>query len=96
MGKLAGQWQEQYDNLTFIPVISDALAEDNWTGRSGLVHRAVMEDFPDMSGIQVYACGAPVMVEAAHRDFTAQCNLPESEFFSDAFTPSVDSASRQR
>jgi CDP-4-dehydro-6-deoxyglucose reductase len=51
-----------------------------------------MEDFPDMSGYQVYACGAPVVVESAHRDFTTQCGLPEDEFFSDAFTPSVDPA----
>ena len=93
MGELAGQWRAENDNLEFIPVISDALPEDNWTGRSGLVHRAVMDDFPDMSGYQVYACGAPVMVEAAHRDFTAQCGLPEEEFFSDAFTPSVDADS---
>ena len=96
MGALAGQWQEQHANLSFIPVISDALPEDNWAGRSGLVHHAVMEDFPDMSGYQVYACGAPVMVEAAHRDFTAQCRLPETEFFSDAFTPSVDPSSQPR
>ena len=47
-----------------------------------------MEDFPDLSGYQVYACGAPVMVEAAHADFTSQNNLPEDEFYSDAFTPS--------
>lgn len=90
MSELASQWQRDHDQLTFIPVISDALPEDQWTGRSGLVHQAVMEDFPDMSGYQVYSCGAPVMVEAAHRDFTANCGLPESEFFSDAFTPSVD------
>jgi len=49
-----------------------------------------MEDFPDMSGYQVYACGAPVVVESAHQDFTTLCKLPEDEFFSDAFTPSVD------
>lgn len=90
MGELAGNWQRDHDNFTFIPVISDAMPEDAWQGRTGLVHRAVMEDFPDMSGYQIYACGAPVMVEAAHKDFTAQCNLPEDEFYSDAFTPSVD------
>lgn len=90
MGELAGNWQRDHENFTFIPVISDALPEDGWKGRSGLVHQAVMEDFPDMSGYQVYACGAPVMVEAAHRDFTAQCKLPDDEFYSDAFTPSVD------
>jgi len=90
MGDLAGEWQRDHDNLTFIPVISEALPEDQWKGRSGFVHQAVMEDFPDLSGYQVYACGAPVVVEAANRDFTTQCNLPPDEFFSDAFTPSVD------
>jgi CDP-4-dehydro-6-deoxyglucose reductase len=90
MGELAGQWQQEHENITFIPVVSEALPEDNWAGRSGLVHQAVINDFPDMSEYQVYACGTPLMVEAAHRDFTTQCQLPEDEFFSDAFTPSVD------
>jgi CDP-4-dehydro-6-deoxyglucose reductase len=88
MMDLALQWQQQHDNFSFVPVLSDALAEDSWSGRAGLVHRAVMEDFPDMSAYQVYACGAPIMVEAAHADFTSQCKLPEEEFYSDAFTPS--------
>jgi CDP-4-dehydro-6-deoxyglucose reductase, E3 len=90
LGELAGRWQQEHDNFTFIPVLSDTLAEDNWSGRTGFVHRAVMEDFPDLSAYQVYACGAPIVVESAHRDFTAQCRLPDDEFYSDAFTPSVD------
>jgi CDP-4-dehydro-6-deoxyglucose reductase len=48
-----------------------------------------MEDFPDLSAHQVYACGAPIMVESAHKDFTAQCRLPDDEFYSDAFTPAA-------
>jgi CDP-4-dehydro-6-deoxyglucose reductase len=92
MGDLAGRWQQEHANFTFIPVISDATPEDAWQGRTGLVHMAAMADFPDMSGYQVYACGAPIVVESAHRDFTTQCRLPEDEFFSDAFTPSVDPA----
>ena len=51
------------------------------------VHRAVMADYPDLSNYQVYACGNPLMVEAARRDFIGRCGLPETEFFSDAFTP---------
>jgi CDP-4-dehydro-6-deoxyglucose reductase len=90
MGELAARWQAEHDNFSFIPVISDALPGDAWSGRTGFVHSAVMEDFPDLSGYQVYACGAPVVVESAHRDFTSACKLPEDEFFSDAFTPSVD------
>ena len=88
--EIAAKWQQEHDNFSFIPVISDALPEDAWTGRTGFVHKAVMEDFPDLSGYQVYACGAPIVVESAHHDFTAHCQLPDDEFYSDAFTPSVD------
>ncbi|TXH88334.1 MAG: CDP-6-deoxy-delta-3,4-glucoseen reductase [Rhodoferax sp.] len=76
--------------LRFVPVVSDALAEDQWQGRTGLVHRAVLEDIPDLSAHQVYACGAPVMVEAARRDFSAQAGLPAEEFYADAFTSEAD------
>ena len=64
----------------------------NGRGRTGFVHRAVMEDFPDMSGIQVYACGAPMMVEAARADFSAQCGLPPDEFYADSFLTEADKA----
>jgi len=85
MDALARSWPVNY-----VPVISDALPEDAWSGRSGFVHRAVMEDFPDLSGHQVYACGVPIMVESAKRDFIAQCGLPEDEFFADSFTTQAD------
>lgn len=85
MNDLAKSWPIRY-----VPVISDALPEDGWTGRTGFVHRAVMEDFPDLSGHQVYACGVPVMVDAARRDFTTLCRLPEDEFYADSFTTQAD------
>ena len=88
LNALAESWVRDH-GITYVPVISDALPEDNWTGRAGFVHRAVMEDFPDLTGYQVYACGAPIVVESAHKDFTAKCKLPDSEFFSDAFTPAA-------
>jgi len=80
----ATKWEAQ--GIKFTPVLSDAIPEDDWQGRTGFVHQAVMEDYADLSGHQVYACGAPVVVEAAHRDYTTQRNLPNEEFFSDAFT----------
>ena len=77
-------------NLHYVPVVSDALPEDAWQGRTGFVHRAVLEDFPDLSGHQVYACGAPVVVDSAKRDFGALAGLPADEFFADAFTSEAD------
>ncbi len=94
LSSLCEQWQRDHANFSFIPVVSDALPEDQWTGRGGFVHRAVMQDFPDLSGWQVYACGAPIVVDSAHKDFTAQCGLPDEEFFSDSFTASVDGVAR--
>ncbi|GGX95640.1 CDP-6-deoxy-delta-3,4-glucoseen reductase [Vogesella alkaliphila] len=90
MAEKAGQWQAENANITFIPVVSDALPEHNWPGRTGFVHQAVLDDFDDLSGYQVYACGAPIMVEAAHKSFIGERKLPEDEFFSDAFFLSKD------
>ncbi|HYB50890.1 MAG TPA: CDP-6-deoxy-delta-3,4-glucoseen reductase [Burkholderiaceae bacterium] len=67
-------------------------APQAWSGRTGLVHRAVMQDLPDLSGYQVYASGVPIMVQSAHRDFVAQCGLEEENFFSDAFVSRADLA----
>lgn len=88
----AAQIGASLPGFRFVPVISDALPEDAWDGRTGFVHRAVLEDFSDLSGYQVYACGAPVMVEAARRDFTQTAGLPEAEFYADAFTTEADLA----
>lgn len=84
MTELAESWAQH--GVRFTPVLSAPLPEDGWEGRTGFVHQAVMKDYPDLSGYQVYACGNPVMVESAFKDFTAQCGLPQNECFSDAFT----------
>jgi CDP-4-dehydro-6-deoxyglucose reductase, E3 len=89
MAGFAGQWQAEHDNFTFIPVLSEPQATDHWSGRTGFVHQAILDDFADLSGFQVYACGAPLMVEAGHRSFTKSRGLPDEEFYSDPFTPSV-------
>ena len=79
-------------NLSYVPVISDALPEDKWSGRTGFVHRAVLEDFPDLSGYQVYACGAPIVVDSARADYTRLAGLSADEFYADAFTTEADKA----
>ena len=77
-------------NLRYVPVLSEPKPEDGWKGRTGLVHQAVMADLPDLSGHQVYACGAPIMVESAQKDFLARCGLPADEFYADSFTSEAD------
>ena len=84
--ELAVKWQEEHDNFTFIPVLSDPGPQDDWTGRTGFVHQAVLDDFPSLAGYQVYACGAPAMTDIAKKTFVEERGLPEDEFYCDAFT----------
>lgn len=91
MDELARRWEREH-GMRYVPVLSEVSSQDRWTGRTGLVHEAVLADYSDLSGHQVYACGNPLMVEAAHRDFTALRGLPDEEFYSDAFTPAVPPA----
>ncbi len=92
LAALPEKWAQEHARFRYVPVISDALPEDRWSGRTGFVHRAVLEDFADLSEHQVYACGVPLMVDAAKRDFIAQRGLPEDEFYCDAFTTQADLA----
>jgi len=88
MSELPERWAHEHNNFKYVPVLSEPRTSDHWRGRTGFVHEATMKDIADMSGCQVYACGTPLMVEAADRDFTSKCGLPAEEFFSDALTPS--------
>ena len=78
-------------NLTYVPVVSDALPEDAWVGRTGFVHNAVLQDIADLSTYQVYACGAPIVVDSAQVAYIA-AGLPEDEFYADAFVTEKDKA----
>jgi len=95
MHALCERWAAEMPHFRYVPVVSDALPEDGWTGRTGFVHRAVMDDFADLSPFQVYACGAPVVVDSARADFVAQRGLPEDEFLADSFTTAADLAKVQ-
>lgn len=90
MLELAEKWQQEYENFKFIPVLSEPTEQCHWNGRVGYVHQAVMQDYPSLTSHQVYACGAPIVIDSAQADFTKQCGLPEDEFYADSFTSLAD------
>ncbi|MBX9868774.1 MAG: CDP-6-deoxy-delta-3,4-glucoseen reductase [Burkholderiaceae bacterium] len=90
MHTLCEGWAQTLPHFKYVPVISNAETADAWQGRTGFVHQAVMADHADLSGYQVYACGAPIVVESAQRDFVQQCHLPADEFYADSFTSEAD------
>ncbi|HEY7758945.1 MAG TPA: FAD-binding oxidoreductase [Burkholderiales bacterium] len=84
MHELPEQWECEHANFHFVPVLSEAQPEDDWHGRTGLVHEAILHDFPDLAGFEVYTCGSMKMVEAARPAFLGQ-GLDEDACFADAF-----------
>lgn len=81
---LAEKWAAQYDNINFIPVLSEPEETDSWSGRTGFVHLSVLEDFADLSNFDIYMSGPPPMVNAASSTFTQQGAIKE-QMFSDSF-----------
>ena len=82
---LPDEWSNGNSNIKYIPVVSDV--DPTWSGRSGFVHHAVLEDFADLQNFDVYACGSPLMIDAARKDFIER-GLPEKQFYSDSFVAS--------
>jgi CDP-4-dehydro-6-deoxyglucose reductase, E3 len=85
---LPERWRQADPTFRFVPVVSEPAPGDNWQGRTGLVHAALLEDFADLAGHEVYVCGSVRMVDAAVRDFLAR-GLDERACFSDAFLPAA-------
>jgi len=84
MHELALSWSKQNPLIRYTPVLSEAKEEDNWTGRTGLVHVAIMEDYADLSKHEIYGSGAPAMVYAGRDEFVKN-GLDLEHYYSDAF-----------
>jgi len=74
---------EKNAHIHYTPVLSGG---GDWGGRTGFVHQAVCDDFSSIQGFHVYACGSPLMINAAKAAFMDK-GLSSEQFFSDAFTP---------
>jgi CDP-4-dehydro-6-deoxyglucose reductase len=82
MLELAEKWVAERDNIQFVPVLSDA--DDNWSGRTGYVHEAVLSDFDDLSVFDIYTCGPPAMIQSAEKSFQEK-GMKKEQFFYDSF-----------
>ena len=81
MHALPQAWACARANFRYTPVLSEPMAEDNWDGRTGWVHEAVLTDYPDLSGHEVYASGPPPMIAAIKQAFFARGLTPERLFY---------------
>ncbi len=81
---LMTDWQQQYKHFQYIPVLSEPEQTPGWSGRTGLVHQAVLEDIKDFSNVFIVGAGSPGMVYAAFDDFT-HAGMAAGQMISDVF-----------
>lgn len=81
---LVEEWAQRYPHFRYTPVLSAPLPEDDWSGRTGWVHEAVLADYPDLSRHEVYASGPPAMIDAIRQSFLAR-GLEEARLHYDSF-----------
>ncbi len=67
--ELIDKFAARHPDFRFVPVLSEP--DPDWTGRTGFVHAAMLEDHPDLSLWEIYMSGPPVMVHAARKAILA-------------------------
>ena len=60
-------FEETVPGYQFVPALSGAKEEDNWTGETGLITEVVDRYVKDGSNMEAYLCGSPGMIDACIR-----------------------------
>ncbi|MDA8622259.1 NAD(P)H-flavin reductase [Psychrosphaera sp.] len=76
-------WAKKYPHYQYIPVVENA--DDNWIGKVGYVHQAVMEDIVSLEPYDIYLAGPFKMAGIAREDFINQKGALKEHMFADAF-----------
>lgn len=82
--ELPAHWASRHPAFHFTAVLSAAEANAASQHRSGLVHSAVLSDFPDLSPFDVYMSGPPPMIDVARHGFLG-AGLHADRLYYDSF-----------
>jgi phenol hydroxylase P5 protein len=84
------QLAKNHPNFTYVGVLSEPEADDNWQGETGFVHEAVERLFEGKcSGRSAYLCGPPPMIEAGIRTLM-KGRLFEEDIYTEKFISQAD------
>ncbi len=78
------EWMQKNKLFNYVPVVSEPEKCPDWTGRTGLVPDALLDDFPILSDQTVYISGGSKMVYAT-LDLLVERGLREKNIHSDIF-----------
>nr|WP_281412002.1 hypothetical protein [Motiliproteus sediminis] len=79
---LVREWSAAHPSFRYVPVVE---GDESWSGRTGLVHHAVLADFDRLDRVEVFVCGSPAMVYAVEDDFLPQ-GLRQGHIHSDVYS----------
>jgi CDP-4-dehydro-6-deoxyglucose reductase, E3 len=86
---LLREWSGRYPQFSFTAVLSEAAGAEASAYRQGFVHQALLADYPDLGGFEVYAAGPPAMIEAIRASFPRHGLAAERLYF-DSFDYAPD------
>lgn len=75
-------WAAEHRQLTYVPVVQND--NEHWQGRTGLVHESIMEDFPSLTGYDIYVAGRFEMAGVAREAFKEK-GVDAERLFGDAY-----------
>jgi len=83
---LLQQLEDRLPGFRFVPALSMATAEDEWTGETGLITEVLERNLePGQIETQAYLCGPPPMIDAAIPVLIRK-GISEDRIFFDKFT----------
>ncbi|MCO6440556.1 MAG: CDP-6-deoxy-delta-3,4-glucoseen reductase [Nitrococcus mobilis] len=90
LDELPQRWAQEHESFQYTPVLSEPETEVDWPGKTGWVHSALLDDYPDLDDFDVYMSGPPAMIEAALDEFIAH-GLDPDHLYYDSFEYAADS-----
>ena len=73
---------ERHHDFRFVPVLSEP--DEDWEGRTGFVHEALLADHRNLSAYEIYMSGPPIMVHSARKALLAR-GVSEDHLHYDSF-----------
>lgn len=65
--ELISQWQQALKHFQFTPMVTKPVGD--WEGKTGYIQQVVVEEYPALSNIQIYAGGPAAMIQNSYQLF---------------------------
>jgi Na+-transporting NADH:ubiquinone oxidoreductase subunit F len=77
-------WEKTMPRFKFVPTLSRSAPEEGWGGEKGRVTDLIKKYVPDNPNLDVYICGAPLMVDSCVELLTKK-GVPRDRIYFDKF-----------